>query len=328
MGFDTDQQPLESGFSLESFAVVRVVIDYATTYTYSLSLVQAQIQRSQKLKIHFDGCHEKDSRPQIQMFQLLAQHSPRWEELSLGLTPELLPSLTVLCDRVSSLKRLWIEWEESEVQTIESIDCFQTAFSLVDASIHNECRVLPIALPIHQLTRYQLDGPWEMHRGILKLAPNLVEARIELSYEGPWSDPAEAIDLLCLRRLYVSNLRALRYIRVPALEELAFWVESDADPDLQIFYSLLDRSSCRLRRVYLRGSPTARATTEILQKSSFVTELIVVNDYGAKDEVDALMATLTVSTSAGSTTVAPRLSLMFFGCSDKIVSITQRILAC
>jgi hypothetical protein len=250
------------------------------------------------------------------MFQLLAQHSPRWEELSLGLTPELLPSLTVLCDRVSSLKRLWIEWEESEVQTIESIDCFQTAFSLVDASIHNECRVLPIALPIHQLTRYQLDGPWEMHRGILKLAPNLVEVRIELSYEGPWSDPAEAIDLLCLRRLYVSNLRALRYIRVPALEELAFWVESDADPDLQNFYSLLDRSSCRLRRVYLRGSPTARATTEILQKSSFVTELIVVNDYGAKDEVDALMATLTVSTSAGSTTVAPRLSLMFFGCSD------------
>jgi hypothetical protein len=57
--------------------------------------------------------------------------------------------------------------------------------------------------------------------------------------------------------------------------------------------------------------------TEIIQKSSFVTELIVVNDYGAREEVNTLMATLTVSDLAESATIAPQLSLMFFRCSDK-----------
>jgi hypothetical protein len=53
----------------------------------------------------------------------------------------------------------------------------------------------------------------------------------------------------------------------------------------------------------------ARATIEILQKSSFVTELMVVNDYEASEEV-------TVSGLAESTAHAPQLSLMSFACAD------------
>jgi hypothetical protein len=211
------------------------------------------------------------------------------------------------------LRRLWIQWDDSEIETVESTDCFKTASSLVEAGIYNDHRFLPIALPIHQLTRYQFNGPWDMHQGILKLAPNLVEARIELSDEETWSDPTETIDLLCLRCLFVSNIEILRHIRVPALEELALWVEENEDPDLRIS---LDHSSCRPRRLCLGGYPMAHTTAKVLKLTSSITELVVVNNYEAREEANSLMKMLTVSNLAGSTAIAPHLSLMFFGCTD------------
>jgi hypothetical protein len=59
----------------------RVVIDYSEDIIPGLPiycsspLVEAQIQRAQKLKLHFYGSEQADSRPQIQMFQLLSRHS-------------------------------------------------------------------------------------------------------------------------------------------------------------------------------------------------------------------------------------------------------------
>ena len=99
-----------------------VAIDYSEnlhtlppTY-YSLALVEAQIQRAQKLKIHFHGCETADSPTQIQMFQLLSQHSSRWEELSIGLTTTVTPLLAALRDRIPSLRRLWVQWTCREGQ--------------------------------------------------------------------------------------------------------------------------------------------------------------------------------------------------------------------
>jgi hypothetical protein len=43
---------------------------------------------------------------------------------------------------------------------------------------------------------------------------------------------------------------------------------------------------------------------------------MVVNDYEASEEVNALMATLTVSVLAESTAIAPQLSLVSFACAD------------
>jgi hypothetical protein len=80
---------------------------------YPVSLIETQIQRAQKLKIHFYGCETADSRPQIRMFQLLSQHSSRWEELSVGLTSDIVPLLTALRDQLPSLERLWIQWDDS-----------------------------------------------------------------------------------------------------------------------------------------------------------------------------------------------------------------------
>jgi len=305
----------------------RIVIDYAEIHkklydypqtrdsssTY-LSLVEAQIQRAQKLKIHFYGSPQMDSRPQIHMFERLLQHSSRWEELSLGLTSQIVPLLTALRGRVSSLKRLWLQWE-FESESAMSIDCFQTASCLVDVGVFNQHRFVPILFPVHQLTRYELTGPWRTHESILKAASNLVEARIDVSFHPePWSDPEQRIDLLRLRRLYVSASAILSALRAPALEELAVCLRSNEGLNpLTILHGFVHRSSCSLRRICLdiRGSPLAYTTTEMLESFSSITELIIM-DYDVGAEVNTLISALTTN---GSTVVAPQLRSLFFGCA-------------
>ncbi|KAF7345517.1 F-box domain-containing protein [Mycena venus] len=159
------------------------------TSAYPLSLAEAQLQCAHTLKIHFDGRENGDSRTQIQMFQLLSQHCSKWEELSLFLTSEIAPLLTALRGRLSSLRRLWIQWDPddhhaSDIRTtVESLDCFLTASSLVDVGVNDICRLASTVFPIQQLTRYELFGPWEQHKYVLKLAPNLIEARIQIEFD-------------------------------------------------------------------------------------------------------------------------------------------------
>ncbi|KAJ7113998.1 hypothetical protein C8R44DRAFT_229803 [Mycena epipterygia] len=152
------------------------VIKFSWTWMYPLSMVETQIARAQTLKIHFYGSQTKNSRPQIEMFHLLAEHSSRWEELRVSLTSDLFPLLASLRHRLPSLRRLWIQWSDPKSQVgAESINCFEVAPSLLNAGFSNRHRHVPILLPAHQLTRYYLEGPWEMHAGMLKLARNLAE---------------------------------------------------------------------------------------------------------------------------------------------------------
>ncbi|KAF7362490.1 RNA-directed DNA polymerase from transposon X-element [Mycena venus] len=164
----------------------RLAIDYSGTSdpssAYPLSLARTHLQRAHKLKIYFKGYRSGLDVPgQIQMFQLLSEYSSRWEELILILTADIVPLFKALQGRLSSLKRLWIRWcMESQPAVVRLIDCFQPASSLVDVGLC-DCDYLlaPTFLPIHQLTRLHLDGSWTKVMGILKLASNLIEARLK-----------------------------------------------------------------------------------------------------------------------------------------------------
>ncbi|KAJ7654600.1 hypothetical protein DFH06DRAFT_1047337 [Mycena polygramma] len=281
---------------------------------YSLSLVEAQIQRSQKLKIHFYGSVAMDAGPQIAMLELLAQHSARWEELSLGITAKLIPFLPTLRGRLPSLRRIWIQWNETEFP-VDSIDCFHTAPSLVDVGIYNRTRFIPIGLPAHQLTRYELDCSWPQHMAILKLAPRLVEARIDIDFDDePWPERNANIYLPSLRRLHVSDAEVFDYFKVPALEELSVWVGTDTS-DLTHLASLLDRSECALRYLCLTGVPDAHRTTQMLGRLSHLTELaIIVTQSESIPPVNALILALTLD--GRSTVVAPQLRSLLFGCGE------------
>ncbi|KAJ6457441.1 hypothetical protein C8R47DRAFT_1164374 [Mycena vitilis] len=129
-----------------------------------LSLAETQIQRAQNLKIHF---YASESRPQVQMFQLLSRYGERWTELNLRITAEMLPLLRALRDRIPRLERIWMNWmSESQARDLQSIEAFQTAPSLTHLGLYNKCLAGPISLPFHQLTHYELDAPWEMHKAI------------------------------------------------------------------------------------------------------------------------------------------------------------------
>ncbi|KAJ7825735.1 hypothetical protein B0H14DRAFT_3725892 [Mycena olivaceomarginata] len=124
---------------------------------------------------------------------------------------------------------------------VHSIDCFQTAPSLVNISIFNEYRFVPVLLPVHQLTRYDIDCQLEGHIRVLKQTPNIIEARIDIAFdEEAWPDSPKIVDLLRLRRLYISSAGALKYFKIPALEELALGNSGEDTPSH--FLSLLDRS--------------------------------------------------------------------------------------
>ncbi|KAJ7457168.1 hypothetical protein B0H11DRAFT_2063087, partial [Mycena galericulata] len=254
----------------------RVLIDYP--YPSTLDLVEIQVQRAHQLCIYFFGGHTYDEQ-EIEIFSFLSEHSSRWETLSVGLTSQLVPLLPAIRDRLPSLTKLWIQWEGPESQTgVESIECFRSAPSLVDVGIYNEFRAVPIFLPGHQLTRYELDGPWETHWGILAQSPNLVEACIHVSFDDePWPDGEHLVDLTCLHRLSISDVMVLDYLRTPVLEEIAIETRDSSGPEfLGCLESFLEHSACVIRTVCLAGYIPVSAITEILRKYTSVIALMLI----------------------------------------------------
>jgi len=301
-----------------------VCIDYSDERPYPLDMIRTQIQRARTLKIHFFGCQERDSSPQMEMFKLLSERSSLWEELSLRLTSSLFPLLATLRDRVQLLRRVCLRWDNQESQEgVESINCFQTAVSLVDIDVSSVHRFVPTLLPMyHQLMRYDLDAPWDTHFEVLKSLPNLVEGRIRVNFdEEPWPDANETIDLLHLRHLYLSDVEVLNYLRAPALDEIAIHTMGEESPDICTYVEpFVLRSACTLQNLCLRGLPDAQAVLQILQKCPSIDKIAIIIAGPGDDEdteCDALntfFTQFTVPNSTGSAAMAPQLCGIFFGC--------------
>lgn len=301
-----------------------IVIRHWHSYPPSLRVVEAQIHRAHKLEIQFYGEEDADSRPQIEMFKLLTQHSSRWGKLTLRLTSKLAPLLSSLRDQLPSLSQLSLRWDGPDSQTgVDFIDCFQTAPSLHDVGIYSQYRAVPVLLPAHQLTRCHLDGAWETHHGILAVAQNLVEARLIIDFdEAPWPDSAEIIDVLCLRRLFVSPAEFLNYLKAPALQQIALdVVETDAPSVFHHLESLILRSGCTLQKLSLAGYPPASETIDILRKYPSITALtfIIHNERDASSEAaNTLISHLTIPPhTPPHAVIAPHLSDICIGCENE-----------
>ncbi|KAJ7648182.1 hypothetical protein DFH06DRAFT_1476269 [Mycena polygramma] len=272
--------------------------------SYPMPMIETHLARASKLDLHFFGSESVSSAPQIEVFRLLVQHAAKWETLR---------------GRLPSLRTLWIQWELQDSQAADSIDCFEAAPLLVDAGACNEYRFVPISWPAQQLTRYDLDAPWTMHREILTLATNLTEARINVKFDvEPWPESREIIEIPLLRRLYVSTSLVFPYIQVPALDYLALSPKK-LHPPLESLIdnlqSLLARSSCALPCLCLSGHLGALSTINIIQSVPSVTELRLVISKANASHVRALMEHLTVSEALMSTAVVPKLCCISFGYS-------------
>ncbi|KAJ7483486.1 hypothetical protein FB451DRAFT_107135 [Mycena latifolia] len=304
----------------------QIVIDYRLKHTHpsSISMIKTQIERAHQLRIHFYGTEKRPPHPQIEMFRCLAAHCSQWEVLSIQLTSPIVPLLAGIRNHIPSLHTLIILWEGPESQTgVESIDCFQMAPSLLDISILNRFRYVSIPLPANQLTRYDLDGTWETHRGILKLATNLVEAHIAVDFnDAPWPGSDEVINLTLLRRLYVTHPEIFQYLRAPSVQEIALGLNKGDRPKhiLPPLESFVMRSGCSLRRLCLYGFVADPTAVEILRKFPSVSELAIITadaEDAAYKAVNALISNLTLPNPTGGAVLAPRLSKIHFGCENE-----------
>ncbi|KAJ7173301.1 hypothetical protein C8R46DRAFT_1348018 [Mycena filopes] len=285
---------------------------------YPLPMLETHVARAQKLKIHFYGHEASYTVPQIEVFKYLASHSPRWEELSLSLTSALVPLLGSLQDRIPSLFRLNIQWSDVTSQAnVDSIDCFHRAPCLVDFTVFNEFRSIPIRLPVQQLARYQLDGPWRLHRDLLMRGLNLVELRLSIDFDDapPWPDVKDTVPLPSLRRLYTSHYEVLDFLVAPALEEMAFmFYRGDGENIQSSFGPFVERSKCTLRRLCLDGCVEANTVTRLVKDNKSITDLAVIHENRSNAAMLDLLATLIIVPSSPEPQIAPQLESISIGC--------------
>ncbi|KAJ7147735.1 hypothetical protein C8R43DRAFT_529545 [Mycena crocata] len=96
----------------------------------------------------------------IEIFRCLTEHASRWEEVSLRMTSSLVSLLAGLRNNIPVLRTLRIKWDGLRSQeNVASIDCFETASTLVDVGIRNINRFVDVFLPTRHLTTYGLDAP-------------------------------------------------------------------------------------------------------------------------------------------------------------------------
>ncbi|KAJ6493221.1 hypothetical protein C8R45DRAFT_1095731 [Mycena sanguinolenta] len=288
-------------------------------------MITTQIERARSLNIHFFGSESRKAGPQIAVFELLAEHSGLWEDLSIQLTSELLPSVMDL--DLTPLRRAWMQWDTAESQPpgFDSVDFFRMAVSLVDITVYCEYRFLSTRLPVrHQLTRYDFDAPWKTHRELLKSLPALEEVRVLRDFDdiGDSSNVGEPIDLVHLRRLFVSDPTTLDHLRAPALEEIAFQPNTtDSEETCHSLEQFLVRSSCSPGCLRIQGLLAPQSTAAIFQKFPHFTE-VAVTDMGEEDEdtqrdiISAFLTLFSISNSTPSALVLPHITKIGLACEN------------
>ncbi|KAJ7609034.1 hypothetical protein FB45DRAFT_1127782 [Roridomyces roridus] len=279
-----------------------VHIDFVHDEHQAHSDVEIQLQRSRtlNLEVHFFGRDEADPAEQLELFDLLSRHSARWETLNIQLSSALVPRLAQLRGRLPSLRRLWLQWDSEQM----------------DAGVNSESRFVPILVPAHQLTTYRLHGPLKMHLHVLKLAPNIVEARIVTAFdEEPWPEPGpQTIELLHLQRLHVSDEGLLDYLRAPHLAEIGveLTMTNEYSTLVHRLGALFLRSTCAPEKLLLKAISSSASTSDILKKCPFITTIALTF---FKDGTDAMEAHLTMLSDVSK---SPHLREICFGALESM----------
>ncbi|KAJ7654654.1 hypothetical protein DFH06DRAFT_1416469 [Mycena polygramma] len=313
---------------LWSLVAITFNLDTSST-SFPLPMLETQISRAHKLKVHLHGSEISDPGFQIETFKCLVKHASRWEELSLTLTSFLFPLLADLRGRLPLLRRMAIVWDDKESGAlVDSIDCFELAPSLTDLSIVNRYRFIPVSFPARQLTRYDLDAPWDIHRALLKLTPNLLEARILICFDNEDFSGSETIQLPYLQRLHVSPPHALNFLRFPFLEELSTDLYDDTElvsgpnPVDSYAYGVAElevalmRSSCPIQKLCIEGCSNAHMIAALLQKFRSIVEFTIITDTPSASAQAEILMELLNEEAAGSRVVAPQLGRLSFGWVD------------
>ncbi|KAJ7758376.1 hypothetical protein B0H16DRAFT_651163 [Mycena metata] len=297
--------------------------------TSLVSLLQLQLARARTshLRVHFEA---NNSHPQHEgpLFDLLAERSRQWVKAHLVLTPELLPTLATIRNRIPLLRTLWLQSSDGRdpnpTLVGDHIDCFFTAPALRAACIILDESLPSVLLPAHQLTHYQLAAAWQMHVDILKIATNLLEARIYITEDSLHTVPPQVIELPNLHLLAVTNVGILDFLILPALRELALVAVSELDINwsnefdaIHYIDTMISRSSCVIKKLVAYGDgPIVDLVAEVLTRNQGIIDLMATFTAESTEEANTLIASLVRQDTEGVFNLAPQLEAVFFGVTD------------
>ncbi|KAJ7758356.1 hypothetical protein B0H16DRAFT_650874 [Mycena metata] len=309
-----------------------IVIDddaWSGRSTSLVSLLQLQLDRTRTspLRVHFETSNSH-SRRHAPLFDLLAERSRQWVKAHLVLTPELFPTLATIRNRIPLLRTLWFQSSDnpdlSQTLVGDHIDCFLAAPALQAACIILEESLPSVLLPAHQLTHYQLAAAWQMHVDILKIATNLLEARIYITEDSLHAVPPQIIELLNLRLLAVTHVGILDFLTVPALRQLDLVSASELDINWSNEFdaahyidSMVSRSSCVIEKLVAYGDgPIVDLVVAVLSRNQSIVEFMATFTAESTEEANTLISSLARQDTEGVFNLAPQLEAVSFGVTD------------
>ncbi|KAJ7608689.1 hypothetical protein FB45DRAFT_876959 [Roridomyces roridus] len=256
--------------------------------TLPLDAVRTQVQRARSLRIKFTASEHRYRMLEEEIFGCLEEHAEKWEELRMTVSTTTLPRFEHLHDRIAALRTVSLWWVgENHDDDMDTLDCFETATSLVDVAIGYEWLTAVFVYPLSQLTRYQAVGFWDTHQAVLSMSPALVEVSIKMTFSDledvcDWTSPGPVIELSQLRRLYVSHIGVVAGLKTPILEKIAFDLYSFNILVLKVRH-FFNQTATTVRSLGTRGRPNTKLARSILQIDSSITEIAFILGYCTRD---------------------------------------------
>ncbi|KAJ6448037.1 hypothetical protein C8R47DRAFT_427694 [Mycena vitilis] len=230
-------------------------------------ILMAHLQRSKGCGLHIELIYSD-----TEALRHLVDHCTRWETVDIRMGVDMLPILEAVHGNLPVLRQL----KYTDDTGVGVCQAFEVAPRLSSVIIHGKASLL--RLPLAQLTRFRERIPKIDNLGRLGCARNLVELSLTNSVSTPLAlartggQPTAALILEFprLRVLYVEDGEFLDFLLLPMLEDI------NVSKTFSRLTSLIDRSSCNLRRITIGVWQPGIAP--ILDRAPNLLEIRVVDD--------------------------------------------------
>jgi hypothetical protein len=240
--------------------------------------------------------------------KLLAKHSARWEKVVFTGHQSLYAALSSIRGNLPILRNLQVElnpYYEDDV----TVDVFQSAPNLSEATVLTDGSSVAVNLPFHQLHLYCAYNTWDIHLSVLRFASNLVECALHID---PISTPPATITVLPnLLRLFLSEATLLEYLDAPSLQELYC-----SGPFHHLSSVFEQRPPHRLQKLVFFSFEPPNGLTGILRAVPTLTDLGLSIPYASANVLCSLLTIQNAPTDVGLALRSITISLIAKDMSD------------
>ncbi|KAJ7763663.1 hypothetical protein DFH07DRAFT_812695 [Mycena maculata] len=286
------------------WASIFLDFQFEDTYSITRSRLEGQLQRTGNLPLNVvfacrNGYFEYTER-ELDLLGLVASQSVRWESIRIAAPLSIFSALAGVRGRLPLLRKIEILAHPSDAEE-HSVNIFEFAPKLEQASVNPSGRPITAVLPFPQLLQYVAHNTWNGHLHSLRSALNLVECALEFTEIS--TPPTTLITLPHLLRLSISKSNFLECLDVPKLQELYCCPQSDH------LSSLLRRRPHSLRKLVM---PRA-SVTDVAGILRSVPALTDIGIFIPESSADVLVSLLTIRNATAD--VGPNLRSIHIGSS-------------